>query len=46
MLEVNQEFVPLLVYLVEEFINIKSLAQEFSDYYLRNGIDFRQLLED
>jgi len=41
----NQEFVPLLVLLMEELINSYPLSQEFGDYCLRNRIDFAQLLE-
>jgi hypothetical protein len=41
----NQEFVPLLVLLMEELINSNPLAKEFSDYCLRNRIDFRELLK-
>jgi hypothetical protein len=41
----NQEFVPLLVLLMEELINSNPLAKEFSDYCLRNRIEFAQLLK-
>ena len=41
----NQEFVPLLVLLIEELINSYPLAQKLGDYCLRNRIDFAQLLK-
>ena len=41
----NQEFVPLLVLLMEELINSYPLAEELGDYCLRNRIDFRELLK-